>query len=620
MPNRYLYTCIAAILAPSLSAMAENTPHVVLDEMVVTATRTPTKSTNLIAQTTIINTKDLERYQGQSALDVIKTQSGISHYTNGGIGKASNFYLRGYDGKSILVLIDGVRYSSLSNGTPALSLLPTEQIERIEIVHGASGSSIYGADAVGGVIQIFTKKSSSDNAHLSASVGVGSHKQLNANAFGSLKNERSYASLSVSHNKTDGINAIVTPAINSQSDKDGFKTSNVSLALGHKLNDQLEVGASVLHASSTSDYDNIYGSQSDLYAKQKNGAMQAFATWRYQDSNLVKLQYGQSIDKSTNFANSVATGNFDSKQHQWSLSANHTLPIGSVVAGLEKQKQKLSSNSAYRQNKKDTNSVFVGYQANLNALDGQVFVRHDDNSQYGNHTTYNAGLAYQVMPNLRTGFSYAKGFRAPTFNEAYSATSGNPNLNPESSHNYELFAEYKDAQQKTRITAYHNKVDDLIAWFMTNPATFAGENRNLDKAKIQGITLSSDWRMNDYLFGFNYDHQKATNDSTGASQGKSLAIRPKHKGLIYAGYTQDKFDVRGEYQHVSKYYYDTNEQHPVDSYGLVNVVGNYQVSPNIRLTGRINNLFDKEYSTAKGYGTTYSEDGRNFFGAITVSY
>lgn len=620
MPNRYLYTCIVALLTPTLPAMAKDAPHVVLDEMVITATRTPTKVGNVIAQTTVITASDLARHQGQSVLDVLKSQAGISHYTNGGTGKASNFYLRGFDGKSILVLIDGVRYASLSTGSPALSLLPSEQIERIEIVHGASGSSIYGADAVGGVIQIFTKKANKDGIHASATLGVGSHKHINAGAIGSLKNESSHLTISAGHNKTDGINAITEPAALSQSDKDGFKSSSVSLSAGHKINEQLDVGASVLYAKSTSDYDNIYTSQSDLYAKQKNGASQVFATWHYQDNNWLKLHYGQSWDKSDNFAGGTNTGHFDSKQQQWGLTASHALPVGTLIGGLERQQQNLGSTNTYRQNKRDTNSVFAGYQTSTNQLDGQVFVRYDDSSQYGKNTTYNAGIAYHIMPNLRAGASYAKGFRAPSFNEAYNPSSGNPNLNPEKSHNYELFGEYKDNQQKTRLTLYRNRVNDLIAWFMTDPTTFAGKNRNINKAKTQGATLTSDWYLDNYLLGFSYDYQRAVDDSHGFSHGKSLAIRPKHKGLVYAGYGQGNFDVRGEYQYVGKYYYDTSEEHPVDSYGLVNVVGNYQLTPNVRLTGRINNLLDKKYSTAKGYGTTYGEDGRNFFGSVTVSY
>lgn len=123
----------------------------------VTATRTPTKISNTIAQTRVIDKEQLQRYQGQTALEVLTRQPGISYYGNGGMDKKNNFYMRGYAGNQILVLIDGIRYSALSDGSATLNLLPIDQIDRIEIVYGASGSSIYGADAMGGVIQVFTK-------------------------------------------------------------------------------------------------------------------------------------------------------------------------------------------------------------------------------------------------------------------------------------------------------------------------------------------------------------------------------------------------------------------------------------------------------------------------------
>lgn len=619
-----LSTSIALILSP-LSAIANTTdsptePTVALDDVVITATRSPTKIQNTLAQTIVLTEQDLQRHQGQSVLDVLKTQVGISHYTNGGMGKVSNLYLRGYDSKSILVLIDGIRYASLSTGTPALSLLPSDHIERIEILHGASGSSIYGADAVGGVIQIFTKKGSTNGNTISATLGAGSHSHLNYGASASLKNDDTYLTLSASHNKTDGFNAIVSPQNPTQADDDGFESRNVSLAFGHRLHDNFKLDGSVLYAKSFNDYDNLYSSESQIYGEQKNGSAQLSGTWQYHNDGTLTLQYGQSADRSKNFTGQTVSGTFDSRQTQYGLIVNHTLPVGKIIAGLEKQKQNLDSSSTYLQNTRDTDSIFAGYQLNQNNIDGQVFVRYDDNSQYGSKTTYNTGLAYHFNPSLRAGANFAKGFRAPSFNEAYDAASGNPNLNPESSNNYEIFGEYTTNQSRTRLTAYQNKVDNLISWVMTNPITWAGQNQNINKSQITGASLTSDWEINNYLFGLSYDYQKSINKSIGTEYNNHLPIRPKNKGLIYAGLRHNDFDVRAEYQYVGDYFYDTANTNKVDSYSLVNLSGNYQLNRNIRLTGRINNVFDKEYATAKGYGTTYGEDGRNFFGAVTFSY
>ncbi|WP_296405503.1 TonB-dependent receptor plug domain-containing protein, partial [Psychrobacter sp.] len=171
-------TCMPAMAAQDEGVVDNDMPRVTLPAITVTATRTPTAVNNTIAQIRVIDSEDLKRYQGQTVIDVIKKLPGFSYFSNGGMGTNSNFYLRGYDSKQILVLIDGVRTSSVSTGQAALSLLPADQIERIEVLYGASGSSIYGADAMGGVIQIFTKGTNVNNSQLSVTVGAGSHDQF----------------------------------------------------------------------------------------------------------------------------------------------------------------------------------------------------------------------------------------------------------------------------------------------------------------------------------------------------------------------------------------------------------------------------------------------------------
>ncbi|MBH0086180.1 TonB-dependent receptor [Psychrobacter sp. SCQQ22] len=622
----YLRLCILSALGVfSLNATAatdstvvsnNEVPEVELDEIVVTATRTPTKTSNVIAQTRVVDSEELKHYQGQSAFEVLKQQPGISHYTNGGMGTVSNFYMRGYDSKQILVLIDGIRYSSVSNGGAALNLLPADQIDRIEILYGASGSSIYGADAMGGVIQIFTKGSNVDQSSMSVTAGVGSNDQYLYGASAQFANDTGTTlSLSASHNESDGISAKLPSASGYNKDEDGFESDNVSIALNQRINDQWLAGVSALYSKSTTDFDD--GSYENAHADQENGSAQAYVDWNYMPGSSLKLQYGHSIDKSD--SSSQYGGVFDTKQDQISLLGQHQLSIGQGFYGIEYLNQSLDS-SAYEIDDRDVTSAFFGYVFDINQFDAQANLRYDDNSQYGDETTYNLGGAYHINPDWRIGTSYAKGFRAPTFNDIYPGYGGNPDLKPETSDNYEAFVEYSTPLQSTRLTGYYNDVEDLISYVAT-PTTanpYAGATQNVDRAEIKGLTLTSDWTVDNYLFGGSYDYQQAEDNSGGNNDGNYLPYRPEHKGLVYVGYRLPSLDIRAEYQYVGDYYSritNTDAQF-IDNYGLLNISGSYELTDNLSMTARLNNITNESYITDIGYKT----DGTNFFTSLTYNW
>ncbi len=585
-------------------------PTATLDTIVITATRTPTKTSNLVAQTTVIDETDLQRYQGQTVFEVLKNQADISTKQNGGMGTVNNLYLRGYDNKHILVLIDGIRYSSASTGQSALNLIPTSQIERIEILKGASGASIYGADAMGGVIQIFTKKGTDNNA-FSASIGAGTNKHYSYGATANFANDNTNLLLSANHTQTNGINATTTNNNAYNIDKDGFNSDNFGLGLHHKVNDKLNFGLTALYSNSKVDFDGG-SNQQNTHSKNKNGSAQIYGEYQYADKSSIKLQYGQSIDKSE----SVNTGwdsDYKTNQQQINLIGKHQLPLGTAIYGAEYLQQKLDS-SAYQADDRKAKSVFAGYQLTKDKLDMQANARHDNNSQYGKQTTYNLGIAYRPLTNisnLRIGTSYATGFRAPSFNDLYYPNYSNPKLNAETSKNAEVFAEYTGDISATRITGYQSDINNMIQ--LSNN----GKPANIAKAKIQGISVQSDWRMNKYLFGLGYDYQKVTDDKkSSANYGKFINYRPQHKGLVYAGYQANDFDIRAEYQYTGDYYTNNANTNKLQSYGLVNFAGNYYLNDKLTLNARINNLTNKEYVTIKDYNT----DGTNVFVSLKYDY
>ncbi|MUG32184.1 TonB-dependent receptor plug domain-containing protein [Psychrobacter sanguinis] len=619
-----LAVCMPAMAAQNQGEVDAEQPRINFPAITVTATRTPTAVNNTIAQTRVIDSQELSTYKGQTVLDVLKRQPGFSYKQNGGMGTTSNFYLRGYDNKSILVLIDGVRYSTLSAGGSTLELLPAEQIDRIEVLYGASGSSIYGADAVGGVIQIFTKGQNVDQNQFSVTAGAGTNDHYLYGASAQMRNENgSSLSLAASRNQTKGYSALLPDPSNPysyyNSDNDGFESNNYSLRLNQHINTDVDVGISGLYSESETEFDNGPSTGKDrTKAKQKNGAAQAFANWRYAPGSTVKLAYGHSIDESDN---PTYSSFYNTKQDQVSLVGQHKLSVGTGIYGLEYLKQNLDSNQYDSKSRKST-SGFLGYLTTYNNIDAQVNVRYDDYSDFDSEATYNLGVGYHFTPELRAGINYAKGYRVPTLGDLYSPDSwgGNPNLDPEKSDNYEAFIEHVTSNQSTRLTGYYNDIEDLISSTKIGVDSIKypyGQLNNIEKAKVKGITLTSDWNIDDYLFGLSYDYQKAENDSGNANDGNYLPNRPKNKGMFYLGYQLSDLDVRAEYEYVDNFYADAGNFTKLNDYSLVNISGNYQLTPALSMSARLNNVFNKKYVTNPGYST---DDGTNFFTSLTYTW
>lgn len=594
-------------------------PHTTFDTLVFTAARTPTLLDNTIAQTTVIDEKQLQRYQGQSVLDVLRGQAGVYVTQNGGDGSVGGIRLRGYSSNQVLVLIDGIRYGSVTTGSAALGLLPADQIDRIEILHGASGSSLYGADAMGGVVQVFTKGQNAERSNVALTVGAGTHDSYKGQITGQYVNNATTLSLSTGYEKTDGIDATTRDNFSPYPDKDGFESKNISLVAKHQLNPALDVGVTGLYSESTTDYDSDgYDANFNAtpfintHSDQKNGAISAFAN--YQHNNLsADVKYGESYDKSTAYDGTTPTGEkYDTTQKQATLQLSYQLPLGKVIGGYENLKQQLDSTRHYDVTSRTINSAFLGYQLNQDKYDVQLNVRNDDNSQFDNKTTYNVGGAYHITPNTRVGASYATNFRAPTFNDLYWQGSENPNLKPETSKNGEIFVENHNQNQRTRLTVYQSKLTDKLAWVTTDPKTYAGQMQNIDKVDIKGASLTSDWTVNNLLFGASYDYVDTEDKKT----GKELTYQPKNKGMVYVGYQQPQFDIRAEVQHVGERFRDVSNTNSLDSYTLLNISGNYHVNPNLTISSRLNNLTDEDYETIYGY----NQKGINAFVSATYQW
>ncbi|MEN9658661.1 MAG: hypothetical protein RL571_2126 [Pseudomonadota bacterium] len=604
------------ILIASICAQAET---IQLPAVVTTAARLPQAAKEVIGDVTVIDQKAIETAGAISLPELLARQPGVQITSNGGAGKSSSIFIRGNNANHTLVLIDGVRFGSATLGTAALQHLPLAQVDRIEILRGPA-ASMYGSDAIGGVIQILTKQGQK-GFHPSVEIGYGSNNTVDANAGISGGNEDTRYNLSVAHFKTDGINLSSNPKSSSfNADKDGYENNSVALSVRHKINEENELGASLLQAWGKNQYDSSVSDANDRPLAQsydyreesKNGSANIWTKNQFMPNWSSQLKFGYSVDDSKNITPKAfndytdKTSKIQTTQTQWSWINDFDTRAGTFQLGAETLEQKVSADQKYDQDQRRINSVQAGYLGRFNIFSMQLNARSDDNSLLGRKNTGSAAFALELAEAWQVGTSFGTAFKAPTFNDLYSPNSGNPNLLPEESINKEIFVRFNGKELSSSLTVYKNRVSNLIQWAQPAPSAHWIPS-NVAQAEMQGVTLATDWKANGILAGFSYDYLNGSDESNGANQGNELARRAKYSGQVYAGITLDAWTLRAEVQAQSKRFDDAANKKELAGYALTNLSANWQINSEWSMQARVNNVFDTEYELAKDYAT----QGRN---------
>ncbi|MEW6165844.1 MAG: TonB-dependent receptor [Pseudomonadota bacterium] len=596
----------AAVLLPlALPAAQAAAPDADLAPVVVTATRVPTRSDRLLADVGVLDREEIE-HAGQSTLEqLLARQPGIEHAANGGPGASSSIYLRGTESGHALVLIDGQRVGSATLGSLAWSRIPLSQIERIEILRGPA-SALYGSDAIGGVIQIFTRRGA-DGLRVSAEAGIGSDgaRSLAGGLAGGGNGWR--YSVTGGSLRTDGFSNIRNPANGGyNADRDGFRnesaTANLSFApaRGH------EIGLTLFHSDGTNKYDS--GTTAASRAKDYENALTVQSQAIYLKSAVMEswsstLRFGRTLDDSTNYSNGAATSTFRTDQDQIAWQNDVRLPLGSLLLGWEELEQKIGGTTNYTLKQRSIRSWLAGWAADLDAHRVQVNLHRDDNSQFGAHATGTLAYGYRIAPAWRVSASVGTAFRAPTFNDLYYPLNfgyvGNPDLLPESSRNRELALHHETRGQRVSATVYRNDVKNLISWSgRTSPV-------NVGAARIKGLTLA----YAGHLGGYDVDGSLDLLDARDATTGRRLARRAGERLNLALGRTHGAWTWRGELQAVGARHDDNANTVRLGGYALVNLHASHALTPEWSVFGRVNNLFDKRYELVADFGTP----GANLF-------
>jgi vitamin B12 transporter len=580
------------------------------DEVVVTATRLEQPLSQVIGAASVITRADIERRQVHSVQDLLRGETGLSVVNNGGLGKLSNVYLRGADAEQVLVLIDGVRAGSATSGTMAFEYLPVEQIERIEIVRGPR-SSIYGADAIGGVIQIFTRRAQG----AAVNAGAGSDDTYDVGASFGADSGAAWISASANHLQSDGFNscngAPFPPGggcFTYEPDRDGFDNTSGALRAGYEWGSFASIEASALYATGTNEYDGDFGNETEFTTEvlTVNARLRPVEAWD------LRLTVGETGDLQDNFLDDPAglaarmqVGEFDttrrsaSLQSDWFAADAHT-----VTVGVDYVDDRVDSATAYEATSRDNLGVFGQYQAEFGAHQALLSARHDDNEQFGGHNTGNIGWKWRLSEQMALTAAWGTAFGAPTFNDLYFPDFSNPDLEPEESRSYELGLSGRASLVNWSLAAFENRVEQQIVY----DASISAPN-NLNEARLRGVETEANAALGVWSVAVSYTWLDPRNRSPGPDFDNYLPRRARQFGHVEVGRALGSVDARMRLTAEGSRYDDVANTMRLGGHAVLDLIFDYAMNPQWTLQGKIANALDRDYETVR----LYNQDDRAFF-------
>ncbi|MDQ8020607.1 MAG: TonB-dependent vitamin B12 receptor [Moraxellaceae bacterium] len=593
-----LAAAIAAALSPLVHAQSQPAAQAAgeqqLAPVVVTATRTARTVDDTLAPVTVLRRADIERSQATSVPELLRGLPGVSFAANGGAGKNTSLFLRGTESDHTLVLIDGLKAGSATSGGFNWQDLPVEQIDRIEIVRGPR-SSLYGSEAIGGVIQIFTRRGNGE-PRFNAALAGGNDNTYQASAGVSGGDADKWFSLNVAKQHTSGFNACKgrpgAGCFVTEPDEDAYRNTSVSARGGVRFAERFELEANILSGEGTTEFDG----SSQNSAENRETAMGARFSSAFTDYWKLSASTGSTETNNRNYYNGAYRTRFDTRRATSTLQNDFTLGKHSVLTlGLDNQRDNVGSTTAYAVQSRDNTGVFGQWQGDYGRHGLQASLRRDDNSQYGAKNTGGLAWGWGLLESLRVTASYGTAFKAPTFNELYFPGFGNANLRPESSKSFELGLDGKLEQTRWGAHVFRTDIKDLIG----NDASFMPAN--IDKARIVGIETTASTRFGNAELGGSLTWLDPENRSSGANEGNVLPRRSQVTGRVDFDYIWGAWRFGTTLSGEGKRYDDLANSKKLGGFALLDLRGEYQLARDWRVQGKVGNVLDKQYETVQWY-------------------
>ena len=588
MKTAFFFAAMATISPQTIHACCDD-DKTRLQQIVVTATREKQTLENTLAPVLVIDRDEIELSLARDLADLLRFHAGLEISRNGGTGQTTSVFMRGTDSNHVLVMIDGIKINPGTIGGAAIQNIRPEMIQRIEIVKGPR-SSLYGSDAIGGVINVITRKA---EGKVEFTAGAGHYGTLDRSVTVSWQDDSNALYASLSRFSTDGF-----PVRTGSSVDRGYDNDSARLQANTRLGN-MNLELSFWQASGTSEYLDFFAVPvSQDYRNRTTSLGLGFAPAENWSSRITLAQFSDDIEQN----DSMDYVRTDRTTLDWfnsfSLGDNQLLSAGIFLSS--ENAESLSFGAGFDRDR-DDKAFYLQDQLDFERHRLLLAMRYGDFESFGGISTWNIEYGFLATESLLLTASLGTGFRAPDATDLY-GFGGNPDLMAEESRNIELGLRWQLTEKSSlMVQAFDNDIDNLIQFVVTDPATFAGQNRNVAKAKISGVEMT--WRFQNDGWDLRsslvlQNPENITDDQQLLRRSKrSLTLGiTKHLPSLDLGFNVLATDQRKDFGFPA----------PVDigGYTLLNFQSRYAIGKNWHLSLKVENLLDREYQTAAGFNSS----------------
>jgi vitamin B12 transporter len=583
-----LGVCLSASVAQAQSA-SDAAP----EEIIVAANRLEQSLSTVLAATTVIDKEAIRQSSAQNLAGLLAGVPGMQFSPAGGQGAQTSLFMRGTESDHTLILVDGVQMTTSTGPAGRLEFIPLDQIERIEIVRGPR-SSVYGSEAIGGVVNIITRPNIQEDFTGSVSMMAGTENSSNANIGLKGRIGNTSLSLNASRRATDGIDN----SERGNADDDGYENDSFSLSLSHQFSERISLTSSYSSFDAESDYDDgVVNTDSRQFSTAITASFvenldSVFSLEQFEEDNMDVGAFG--------------TTNSSTENMRLSWQNTYTFDASNLFSfGVDHQEQKLryaTFGALQNQTSRDNDGIYAVYVREAGALDFTLSLRNDDNERFGNHSTGSLAIGRDFSDSLRGWVSYGTAFKAPNLIDLYVDFPSffffaNPSLEPETAESIELSLQADALGATWQLNVFRNDIDDLIS----ADATFTSL-ANIQQARIDGVEAT----VNTALAGWRLDAALTLLDHENRGTGVNLLRRPEQTLSLNMARKFGALDIavnllaQNEHLDIDPVSFGSST---VGGFGVVNLIAGYRFSEDLDLRLRIGNALDKEYQIVDGFNT-----------------